>query len=51
LDPEFFPWSCGFEIESNSEFKESSTIEDSRRQLYIIIFIPGFLFLGRGELR
>jgi len=31
LDPEVFPWSCGIEIESHSEFKESSALGDSSK--------------------
>ena len=31
LDPEVFPWSCGIEIESNLQFKESSALGDSSK--------------------
>jgi len=31
MDPEVFPLSWGIEIESHSEFKESSTTEDSSK--------------------
>ena len=31
LNPEFLPWSCGIEIESNLEFKESSAVGDSSK--------------------
>jgi len=33
MDQEVFPWFCGIEFESHSEFKESSATGDSSKDL------------------